>query len=103
MLGRDGLRVIETKIQVEYKSATKWSIRLDIKAVDRKNKHFDIEIQRVDSGADAKRTGFRGSMIDRELLEKNQNFKELPESFIKFITENDKYERGVPVYHIGRK
>lgn len=78
------------------------SIRLDIKAVDRTNKHFDIEIQRADSGADAKRARFHGSMIDRELLEKNQDFKELPESFIIFITENDKYERGVPVYHIER-
>ena len=44
VLGRDDLRVIETRAQVEYKSATKRSIRLDIKAVDRMNKHFDIEI-----------------------------------------------------------
>ena len=102
VLGRDDLRVIETRAQVEYKSATKRSIRLDIKAVDRMNKHFDIEIQRADSGADAKRARFHGSMIDRELLEKNQDFKELPESFIIFITENDKYECGVPVYHIER-
>lgn len=87
VLGRDDLRVIETKAQVEYKSATKRSIRLDIKAVDGTNKHFDIEIQRADSGADAKRARFHGSMFDRELLEKNQDFKELPESFIIFITE----------------
>ena len=61
-----------------------------------------MEIQRADSGADAKRARFHGSMFDRELLEKNQDFKELPESFIIFITENDKYECGVPVYHIER-
>ncbi len=29
--------------QVEYKSATKRSIRLDIKAVDRNQEHFDVE------------------------------------------------------------
>ena len=35
--------VLETKAQVEYKSATKRSIRLDIKAVDRNQEHFDVE------------------------------------------------------------
>ena len=39
VLERDDLKVIETKAQVEYKSATKRSIRLDIKAVDRENEH----------------------------------------------------------------
>lgn len=33
----------------------------------------------------------------------HSNFEELPESFIIFITEDDKYDEGVPVYHIERK
>ena len=41
-------------------------------------------------------------MIDRGLLEKGRDFDDLPESFVIFITENDKYERGVPIYHIER-
>ena len=52
VLERDDLKVIETKAQVEYKSATKRSIRLDIKAVDRENERFNLEIQRASAGAD---------------------------------------------------
>ncbi|QWT54142.1 PD-(D/E)XK nuclease family transposase [Eubacterium sp. MSJ-33] len=103
VLERDDLKVVETKAQVEYKSATKRSICLDIKAVDRNEEHFDIEIQRADAGTGPRRARFHGSMIDRELLDKGRNFEELPESFIIFITEDDKYDEGVPVYHIERK
>ncbi|MBU5477035.1 PD-(D/E)XK nuclease family transposase, partial [Eubacterium sp. MSJ-21] len=103
VLNRDDLKVVETKAQVEYKSATKRTIRLDVKAVNDDQEHFDIEIQRADSGTGAKRARFHGSMIDRELLEKSMDFEELPESFVIFITENDKYKRSVPLYHIERK
>ena len=103
VLERDDLQVVETKAQVEYKSATKRSICLDIKAVDRNEEHFDIEIQRADAGTGPRRARFHGSMIDRELLDKGRDFEELPELFIIFITEDDKYDEGVPVYHIERK
>ena len=46
---------------------------------------------------------FHGSMIDWELLDKGKDFEELLESFIIFITEDDKYDEGVPVYHIERR
>ena len=103
VLERNDIVVLETKAQVEYKSATKRSIRLDIKAIDRNQEHFDVEIQRAEEGAGARRARFHGSMIDRDLLGKGKDFDELPESFVIFITENDKYARGVPVYHIERR
>ena len=103
VLERDDLKVIETKAQVEYKSATKRSIRLDIKAVDRENERFNLEIQRAEEGSGSKRARFHGSMIDRDLLEKGMDFNELPESYIIFITEDDKYGCGEPLYHIERK
>ena len=103
VLERNDIVVLETKAQVEYKSATKRSIRLDIKAVDRNQEHFDVEIQRAEEGAGARRARFHGSMIDRDLLGKGKDFDELPESFVIFITENDKYARGVSVYHIERR
>ena len=74
-----------------------------IEAVDRNREHFDVEIQRAEEGAGARRARFHGSMIDRDLLGKGKDFDELPESFVIFITENDKYARGVPVYHIERR
>ena len=58
---------------------------------------------RAEDGAGARRARFHGSMIDRDLLGKGKDFYELPESFVIFITENDKYARGVPIYHIERR
>ena len=102
VLERDDLKVIETKTQREYKSATKRSIKLDIWAQDAEGRITDVEIQRADKGTGAKRARFHSSMIDRDLLEKGQEFDEAAETYVIFITENDKYDAGLPVYHINR-
>ena len=41
-------------------------------------------------------------MMDANLLRKGTDFKELPETFVIFITEHDVLGRGRPLYHIGR-
>lgn len=103
VLEREDLKVVSTSAQVEYKSATKRSIRLDIKAEDLKGRIYDVEIQRADKGTGAKRARFHSSMIDRTLLEKGTEFEDLEDTYVIFITENDKFKEGVPVYHIERK
>lgn len=62
-----------------------------------------MEIQRAEEGSGSKRARFHGSMIDRDLLEKGMDFDDLPESYVIFITEDDKYGCGEPLYHIERK
>ena len=103
VLGRNDLKVIETKTQREYKSATKRSIKLDIWAKDVHGRVVDIEIQRADKGIGAKRARIHSSIIDRELLEKGQKFEEVAETFVIFITANDKYNAGCPLYHVDRR
>lgn len=102
ILEREDLKIISTKAQVEYKSATMRSIKLDIWAEDENGAIIDIEIQRADSGAGAKRARFHSSMIDRTLLEKGQEFENLADTYVIFITENDKFKQGLPLYHITR-
>lgn len=58
ILERDDIKVKSTKAQVEYKSAAKRSIRLDIQAEDVSGKIMDIEIQRSDRGSGVKRGVF---------------------------------------------
>ncbi len=41
-------------------------------------------------------------MIDRTLLEKGQDFDEITDTYVIFITENDKFKLGAPIYHIER-
>ena len=102
ILGRDDLKVVSAKTQVEYKSVTGRSIRLDVKAIDENNKVYNIEVQRSDKGAGFKRARFYSSMIDSRMLEKSQDFDEIADTYVIFITERDKFGRGLPIYHIER-
>ena len=103
ILERDDIKVKSTKAQVEYKSATKRSIKLDIQAEDVHGRLMDIEIQRSDRGSGVRRARFHSSMIDRTLLSKGEDFEDLVDTYVIFITENDKFGKGVPLYHIERR
>ncbi len=103
VLERNDIKVKSTKAQVEYKSATKRSIKLDIQAEDVHGKLMDIEIQRSDRGSGVKRARFHSSMIDRTLLSKGNDFENLVDTYVIFITEKDKFGMGIPLYHIERK
>ena len=94
ILERDDIRVQRTEAQVEYKSATKRSIKLDIRAVDAEGRVMDIEVQRA---------RFHSSMIDRTLLEKGDDFESLVDTYVIFITEQDRFGAGLPLYHVERK
>ena len=97
------LRVISTRAQVEYRSATARSIKLDVQAVTEEGHVMDVEIQRADRGTGARRARFHSSMLDRSLLAKGEDFEDLTDTYVIFITENDKFGKGLPLYHIDRK
>lgn len=103
ILERDDIKVKSTKAQVEYKSATKRSIILDIQAEDMDGKLMDIEVQRSDKGSGVKRARFHSSMIDRTLLSKGEDFENLVDTYVILITENDKFGMGIPLYHVERR
>ena len=42
-------------------------------------------------------------MIDRTLLSKGEDFEDLVDTYVIFITENDKFGKGIPLYHIERR
>ena len=102
ILERYDIRVQRTEAQVEYKSATKRSIKLDIQAVDAEGRVMDIEVQRADKGASVRRARFHSSTIDRSLLEKGDEFDALVDTYVIFITEHDKFGAGLPLYHVER-
>ena len=95
ILERDDIRVQRTEAQVEYKSATKRSIKLDVRAVDAEGRVMDIEVQRAEKGAGVRRARFHSSMIDRTLLEKGDDFESLVDTYVIFITEQDRFGAGL--------
>ena len=102
ILQRDDLKVMESKGQVTIKNLLGRSVRLDIKAKDKTGKVYNIEVQRADEGADEKRARYYSAILDANTLLPRQNFKDLPETYIIFITEHDVLKGGLPLYHINR-
>ena len=64
---------------------------------------MDIEIQRSDRGSGVKRARFHSSMIDRALLSKGEDFEDLVDTYVIFITENDKFGMGIRLYLVDSR
>lgn len=92
----------EVRTQYSIKNLLGRSVRLDIHAIDDMQKKYNIEIQRVDKGAGAKRARYNSSVIDANSLPAGTEFDELPETYVIFITENDVMGSNEPIYHIDR-
>lgn len=102
IMGKPDLKVKEARTQYSIKNLVGRSVRLDIYAVDNIGKKYNIEVQRVDKGAGAKRARYNSSVLDVNSLLPGLDFVDLPETYVIFITENDVMGGGVPVYHVDR-
>ena len=102
ILNRDDLEVKKSNSQYSIKNLQGRSVRLDILAVDKKNRAYNIEIQRNDKGAGVKRARYNSAVIDANVTEPGEKYEKLNETYVIFITENDVLERGLPIYHIDR-
>lgn len=102
ILNRDDLTVKEAHGQHDIKNLQGRSVRLDILAVDEQNRAYNIEVQRSDRGAGAKRARYNSSLLDANLTEPGDAYDALNETYVIFITENDVLKDGLPIYHINR-
>lgn len=102
VLDKPDLDVVDVRTQVFVENLLNRSVRLDVLATDSEGRKFNIEIQRSDKGAGRKRARYNSSMMDVNLLQKSNDFEELPETFVIFITENDVIGLGEATYEIER-
>ena len=103
LLSRDDLRVKKSMTQKEMHNLFGRSVRLDILAEDESGKIYNIEIQRADKGADPRRARYNLAMLDSHALKRKSNFADLPETYIIFITENDYFGLGNPLYEVQKE
>ena len=78
-------------------------VTLDIVARDADNKLYNIEVQCDKYKAPPQRARFHAAATDITLLKDRQPFKEIPERYTIFITEEDKFGKGLPMYHVENK
>ena len=102
ILQRTDLRVQGAHGQHDIKNLQGRSVKLDILAVDSHNRVFNVEVQRSDRGAGAKRARYNSALIDANVTEPGDQYEDLNETFVIFITENDVMKAGLPIYHIDR-
>lgn len=103
IMERPNLYVIDHVIQKDYKNLQGRSAIMDCVATDAEGKQFNIEIQQDKEGASSKRARYHSGLLDMNTLNPGQDFEELPESYVIFITRNDTLGYGLPIYHINRK
>ena len=100
ILNDEGIRGLEAHSQRGIKNLQGRSVKLDILAVDSHNRVFNVEVQRSDRGAGAKRARYNSALIDANVTEPVDQYEDLNETFVIFITENDVMKAGLPIYHI---
>ncbi len=102
ILLKKDLKVMETHSQVQITNLQGRDIRLDVKAVDDENRVYNIEVQRDNGGAGAKRARRNGSLLDATVSDPGQYGENLPETWIIFITEHDCWHENEPLYRFDR-
>lgn len=102
IMDKKDLKVQSVVAQREIKNTYGRSVRLDVCATDDSGKVYDIEIQRADHGAGARRARYNQSLIDANNLPTGKDPELLPEVYVIFFTENDVLGDGLPIYHIER-
>ena len=102
ILNDEGIHVLEVHSQRGIKNLQGRSVRLDILAIDSHGRVFNVEVQRSDKGAGAKRARYNSALIDANVTEPGDLYEALNETFVIFITENDVMKADLPIYHIDR-
>ena len=103
IMEKQDLYVIDQVIQKDYKNLQGRSAVMDCVARDSTRKQFDVEIQQDNEGASPKRARYQSGLMDMNTLNPGQDFEELPESYVIFITRDDILGYGLPIYHIDRQ
>ena len=99
---RDDLVVKHVVTQQSADNLYGRGVRFDVLAEDSEGKLYDCEVQRANEGAISRRARYNSSMMDSRALAKGEDFSKLPETWVIFITENDIYGAGCPLYHVER-
>lgn len=79
-------------------SADAKSVRLDIYVEDGKETVYNIEMQTAENRNIPKRSRYYQGMIDLNILEKGENYKDLKRSFVIFVCTFDLFGEGRHIY-----
>ena len=102
VLGCEDIEIKSVRTQEMMRNLQGRSAILDVHAIDSTDKEFDVEIQRKDTGAGAKRARHNSSLLDAHILKPGDDTENIPDSYVIFIKENDVMEGNQPIYSVER-
>lgn len=103
IMNKKGLKITDQVLQKDYKNLQGRSAVLDCVAKAADGKQMNVEIQQENEGASPKRARYHSGLMDMNTLNPGQDFDELPESYVIFITRDDMLGYGLQIYHVNRK
>ena len=103
ILRKPDLEVTSARTQVTLKNLHGRSLRLDVVSKDSTGTFQNIEVQRASKGANPRRARYHGGLLDANVVEPGKDFEKIPETFIVFVTEEDFFKAGLPVYEVEKK
>ena len=102
IIKKNDLKVSSVNVQYDIKNLQGRSVRLDVLAEDKDGKMYNIEIQRNNHGAIPKRARYNSSLLDANITDAGEDYKNLAEKYVIFITEGDIFGANKALYHVDR-
>lgn len=102
ILKKKDLKVKDVHVQYDVKNLQGRSVRLDILATDESGKLYNVEVQRNNHGAVPKRARYNSSLLDANITDAGEDYKNLAETYVIFITEDNIFGANKALYHIDR-
>ena len=100
LMNKPSLKIIQFRTQDTIPQLISHGAQLDVVAEDADGKIYEIEIQRLQESAPAKRMRFYASVIDSELLRKGVDYNQLPEVYLFYLTQEDIWQQGQTIYEV---
>lgn len=101
LTGKPDLKIIQNLTEYRISKLDTRDAVLDVIAVDEEGVHYHIEIQLADSDDHILRVRFYSAMVDSEMLEKGTKYKDLPNTYIFYISMNDFMDLGEPIARVN--
>lgn len=102
VLERSDLKVVAVDTEHKLLNHNHRNVRLDIYAKDSAGSLYNIEIQKDNRGAIPERARLNSSNMDTHALLKGDKAKDIPTTYVIFITQHDVMGGGFPLYNIDR-
>ena len=96
------MKIIELIPQSSVKNLYGRSVRLDTLCRMKDGRYINVEIQKADDDNHLKRTRYNASCITANASEPGENFEDVKDVYIVYISKFDVFQKGRRLYHVGR-